>query len=288
MIDSRPWRLARYATYTMKIFNFIAIATAITASATASAQDIAPNTAQGSITVNGQKTEFRYAYAITRTSLSSKKLETVLIISDKPVAANAVADDTERMKAQRRDDLKMIAIKFDDRKTLVSTNFDVAPLVVGVSSNQFKMNVESFTDKALSGRFNSATDHRMLDTTYWFDVRFNSVVMAPPASLSGKQAWDTPQGKVLAEYLRACRAGDKEAIKRVVIAEVKAELDGPKGADTLKLLKALSADTKTAEFGSLTIDGNIAKAKIIKRFKDGSETTGYELRKVGDVWLVNP
>lgn len=284
MIDSRPWRLARYATYTMKIFNFVAIATAITASATAIAQGIAPNTAAGSITVNGQKTEFRYAYAITRTSLSSKKLETVLIISDKPVAANAVADDTERMKAQRRDDLKMIEIKFDDRKTVVGTNFEVAPMVGSAFSTEFKMNVESFTDKALSGRFNSAKDHSM----YSFDVRFNAVVMAPPASLSGKQAWDTPQGKVLAEYLRACRAGDKEAIKRVVIAEVKAELDGPKGADTIKFLKADSADPKTAEFGSLIINGNIAKAKIIKRFKDSSETTGYELRKVGDVWLVNP
>ena len=279
---------ARYVAYTMTIFNLIAIATAVNASATAIAQDIAPNTASGSITVNGQKTEFRYAYAITRTSLSSKKLETVLIISDKPVAANAVADDTERMRAQQRDDLKMIEIKFDDRKTLVGTNFEVAPLVVSAFSTEFKMNVESFTDKELTGRFTSAKDHKMRDNTYSFDVRFNAVMMAPAASLSGKQAWDTPQGKVLAEYLRACRAGDKAAIRRVVVAEVRAELDGPKGVDTIKFLKADAADPKTAEFGSLTVDGNIAKAKIIKRFKDGSETTGYELRKVGDVWLVNP
>jgi hypothetical protein len=260
----------------------------LTASNAANAQDIAPNTAQGSITVNGKKTEFRHAYAVTRTSLSSKKLETMLVISDKPVAPNAVADDTERMRAQQRDDLKMIEIKFDDGKTVVGTNFEVTPVTVSAFSTEFKMTVESFTDKELKGRFNSARDHKFRDNTYSFDARFNAVMMVPAVALSGKAAWDTPQGKVLAEYLRACRAGDKAAIKRVVIAEVRAELDGPKGADTIKFLKADSADPKTAEFGSLTVDSNVAKAKIIKRFKDGTETTGYELRKVGEVWLVAP
>ena len=225
---------------------------------------------------------------MTRASRVDNKSETVLILSDKPLAANTVVDDVERMKVQRRDDIKLIEVKFDDRKTVVGTNFEVAPLAVSTFSSEFKMAVEAFNDTVLTGRYNSASNHKMRDNTYSFDVRFNAVMMAPAASLSGKQAWDTAQGKVPAEYLRACRAGDKAAIKWVVVAEVRAELDGPKGADTIELLKADSADPKTAEFGSLTIDGNIAKAKIIKRFKDGSETTGYELRKVGDVWLVNP
>ena len=47
----------------------------------------------------------------------------MLVISDKPVAANAVADDVELMRAQQRDELIMITIKFDDRKTVVGTNF---------------------------------------------------------------------------------------------------------------------------------------------------------------------
>ena len=154
-------RFARYVAYTMTVFNFMVIATAFTASAAAVAQGIAPNTAQGSIAVNGKKTEFRHAYAITQTSLSSKKLVTVLIISDKPVALNAVADDTKRMRAQR-DDLKMIEIKFDDRKTVVGTNFEVAPVGVSAFSTEFKMNVESFTEKELKGRFNSAREHKWL------------------------------------------------------------------------------------------------------------------------------
>lgn len=258
-------------------------------SMTAIAQDIAQNTAQGSITVNGKKTEFRHAYAVTRSSQRDKKPETILVISDKPLATNAVADDTERMVAQTRDDLKLIEIKFDDGKTVVGTNFEVAPLVVSVFSTEFKMNIESFTDKVLKGRFNSVSDHKMRDNTYSFDVKFNAAMMVPPVpAASGKLAWDTPQGKVLAAYLRACIAGDKAAIKRLVIAEVRSELDGPKAAATMKFLQADSADPKTAEFDSLTVNGNIAKAKITVRRKSSTETTGFELRKVGEVWLVAP
>ena len=281
-------KITGIAVYAINIFAFTALAATVALSATATAQDVAPNTAQGSITVNGKKTEFRYAYAITRLSLRDKKPETVLVISDKPVAANAVADDTERMVAQRRDSLNMIEIKFDDRKALVGTNFEVAPLVVSTFSTEFKMNVESFTDKVLKGRFNSVSEHKMRDITYSFDVRFSALTMAPPSALSGKEAWGTPQGKVLAECLRACRAGDKAAIKRLVIAEVHAELDGSKGAATLNFLAVDSADPSTAEFSSLTVDGNVAKAKITKRSKSSTETTGYELRKVGSAWLVAP
>lgn len=49
----------------MTVFNFMAIAMVFTASAAAFAQSVAANTAQGSMSVNGKKTEFRHAYAIT-------------------------------------------------------------------------------------------------------------------------------------------------------------------------------------------------------------------------------
>ena len=283
MTFARHHRFARYVAYTMTIFNLIAIATAVTASATTIAQGIAPNTAQGSITVNGQKTEFRHAYAVARPARADKKAETVLVMSDKPLAANAVVDDIERMKVQRRDDLKLIEIKFDDRKTVVGTNFEVAPLVVSAFSTEFKMTVETFTDKVLKGRFNSVSDHKMRDNTYSFDLRFNATMMAPPPALAGKEAWDTPQGKVFAEYLRACRVGDKAAIKRVVTEVVRKELDGPKGGELMKFLKEDSADPKTAKFVSLIVDGDIAKAEI----GTGSSITRYQIHRVGQAWLVH-
>ena len=159
------------------------LATTFAATAAISAQDIPATTAQGSITVNGNRTEFHYAYVVTRTSLASKKPETVLIISDKPVAANAVADDTERMVAQRRDGLNLIELKFDEKNTLVGTNFEVAPLVVSAYSTEFKMNIERFTDTQLAGRFNSSSEHKMQNNTYAFDVRFNASMIAPAAGL---------------------------------------------------------------------------------------------------------
>lgn len=281
MSFSMSGTLIRCVVNAMTAFTFVAIAVA--ASATVAAQDIAPNTAQGSITVNSKKTEFRHAYAVTRPARIDKKAETVVIVSDKPLAANAVVDDIERMKVQRRDGLNLIEVKFDDRKTVVGTNFEVAPLVVSAFSTEFKMTVETCTDKVLKGRFNSVSNHKMRDNTYSFDVRFNATMTAPPSALSGKEAWDTPQGKVFAEYLRACRAGDKATIKRVVTDVVRKELDGPKGGELMKFLKEDSADPKTAKFVSLIVDGDIAKAEI----GTGSSITRYQIHRVGQTWLVH-
>ena len=77
-------------------------------------------------------------------------------------------------------------------------------------------------------------------------------------------------------------------MQRVEIPEVARILDSPKSADIMAFLKSDVADPKTAEFSSLTVDGDTAKAKITKRFKDGTETTGYSLHKVGNAWLVDP
>jgi hypothetical protein len=106
---------------------------------------------------------------------------------------------------------------------------------------------------------------------------------APDAT--GQKAWETPAGKALAEFLRASRAGDKAALKRVIVAESVKELDDPQN---MKMLKATSPDPKTAQLESLVINGNVAKVKIVERRKDVVETSGFELRKVGDAWLVAP
>ena len=261
---------------------------AVAMASNAAAQPAAPGTAQGGITVNGKKTELTYAYAITRPSRSSNnKPETMLILADKPLATNAVSDDIERMKVQQRDGVKLIEIKLNDSKTVVGTNFEVPPLVVSAFSSEFQMTIDSLTDTTFRGRFRSASEHKMRDNIYSFDVSFNALMAAAPSAVSGKAAWDTMQGKVLAEYLRASRAGDKAAIRRVVTDVVKKELDGPKSAEFMKFLKADSADPKTARLSILSVSGGIAKVEVGVTSGSSSMTTRYQIHKVGDAWLVD-
>jgi hypothetical protein len=53
---------------------------------------------------------------------------------------------------------------------------------------------------------------------------------ASDTTIKGHAAWDSPQGKVLAEFLRAARAGDKAALRKVMATNQANTLDGSNAA----------------------------------------------------------
>ncbi len=250
----------------------------------------AQNTVQGSITVNGKKTEFLHAYAYTRPAGVKDMVKTTLILTDKPLPAGAVTDSMERMTAQRQGGIKLLEVGFNDDKDIVSFNPEVDALKGSRINSAHKAKLDTFSDQALKGRLFTESELQIRNApgTYSFDVQFNLAMTAPRVpDAAGAKGWETLQGKVLAQYLRAARAGDKAALKRVITADTVKELEGPQSASILKSLKS-EPDPKTAQLESLVVDGNVAKIKVVQRFKDGTETSNYELRRVGDAWLVAP
>jgi hypothetical protein len=248
----------------------------------ANAQSSAQNIAKGSITVSGKKTELLHAYAFMRPPGVKDMAKTTLILADKPLPAAAVTDSMERTTARKLGDIKMLVVGFNDEKDIVSFSPEVDALSGSRIISAHKVTFETFSDQALKGRLFTTGEQQIRNApgTYSFDVQFNVAMTAPRVpDATGKKAWDTPQGKVLADYLRAARASDKAALKRLILPEYVKELDGPKAAEGMKFLKMISPDPKTVEF---------AKIKLVVRHKDATETTGYELRRAGDAWLVVP
>ena len=132
----------------------------------------------------------------------------------------------------------------------------------------------------------SGGEQKEFKNTFGFDVRFDTSMIAPRApDAVGKVAWATPQGKAMAEFFRAARAGDKFALKRIMLAEQVKALDGPDAARFLEFMK-MSPNPKTADFDSLVIDGDNAVAKITERSKDGASSGDYKLRLISGVWFV--
>ncbi len=248
----------------------------------------AQNRGDGSITFNGTQTVFRLAYAV-KVPIGGGKSETTIILTDKPLSARAVTDKGERSIEAQAENITMLELEIDSDKEVFNVRV-VAQRTRGTLSvsNGLKASFDVWSDKLVQGRVTAAEQafgsHRIS-----FDARF---VVAPTDPKQGKTdskaAWSTPQGKVLAEYLRAGRAGDKAAIRRVLIADRAQTLDGPNAADFLEYLKTESVDPATATLDSLTIDGNTAVASITGRTKDMERSRKYPLRKVGDAWFVAP
>ena len=246
----------------------------------------APN-AKGSIIIDGKATDLPYAYAYTAPALSSRKPETILILAAQPLPPKSVTDPFARMKA-RGSGNGMLEFTFDETRALTSVQFGVEPMGGGGYSTSYKFAIASWTDRQMRGRVYTDGELEMFKNRYRFDVSFDITMTVPRApEASGKDAWATPQGKVLAEYLRAARAGDKAALKRVIVADRAKDLDGPMAKDILSFLKE-SADPKTADFDSLTVDGETAEAKITERNKDGAMSSTLRLQRVNSSWMVAP
>jgi len=251
------------------------------------AQSDAPN-ATGGITINGKTTDLPYAYAFAGQSLSSRKPETTLILANKPLSAKSVTDKFARMREARTNGLQRLEFTFDETRTLTSLQFEIEPMGGGGFSTSYKVDVDTFDDTRFKGRAYVEAEQKMFGNVYQFDVRFDAAMTQPrKPDATGAAAWATPPGKALAEFLNAARSGKKAAMKRAIVAERAADLDGPEGARIMSFLKD-SADPRTADFDSLIIDGDSAEAKITTRTKEGASSSNMRLRRVDGVWKVSP
>ena len=256
-------------------------------SAQALAQSPAPgNMASGSITVNGNKTEFKHAYTVVKPSLADNKSETILTLTDKPLSAKALSDSSARSSEMRSNSIQILELTLDADKKIRSVDFSVGTLKGGANTSDYKAEVSRFTATAFAGRVHSGGEQKEFKNVFSFDLRFDTAMVAPRGpDATGKAAWATAQGKVLADFLTAARTGDKATLKRVMMAQQAKQLDGQNARQLLEFLK-MSPNPKTAEFDSLIIDGDSAEAKIAERSKNGATASDYKLRLVNSVWFV--
>lgn len=255
----------------------------------AGAQALPTGTARGAIVIDGNATELRHAYALATTSLSERKPETILILADKALSPKALTDTFARMSEARENDVKRLEFTLDEKQVITSLQFAIEPLSGGGFSSSWRLALDKAGGKPTwSGRVSTEGELKLFDNRYQFDVQFNAAPVAErkPAA-SGAVAWATPQGKVVAAYLRAARAGDKAAIKRAVGPEAGAVLDTPEGAQILEFLKE-SPDPAKADFDGLFIDGDSAEARLTERTREGASSSTIRLRRVGGQWMVSP
>ena len=143
-------------------FNLATCATALLSLGFLSIQAFAENTAIGSITVNGNKTELKYAYTLVTTSLADKKAETILMITDKPLSAKAVSDTFVRSSETRSNNVQVLQLTLDNDKKIRSVDFSVGPLKGGANTSDYKAEVARFTPTAFAGRVTSGGAQKAL------------------------------------------------------------------------------------------------------------------------------
>jgi hypothetical protein len=171
--------MIRYTRRTAMVLAALSLV-AIPLSATDGKAEPADGKAEGTLTVNGKITKVAYAYARSVPDFfDNTKTDTQVIVSDVPLDAHALADDSVRSDLASQGKLHAFEITIDATGTPVSTawrhNGFEGPMPSGLSSaDVFTKKV--LDDKFVEGSYKSADQEEFFGNTYSFDVTFRAAI----------------------------------------------------------------------------------------------------------------
>ena len=141
---------------------------------------LADGKAEGTLTVNGKTTKVAFAFARSVPGFFDKNVNDILVIvSDVPLDAKALADESARARMAKAGKLHAFEITVDAAGEPVSTAWRhdgfKGPAPSGLSSD------DVFTKKVLDGKFveggyKSAAGEEFFGSTYAFDVSFRAAI----------------------------------------------------------------------------------------------------------------
>ena len=159
---------------------FALLTTALPATSGRAGSALGDGAAAGTLTVNGKTTTVAHAYALSVPGFFDKNTnDTLVIVSDVPLDAKALADEFARAALAKAGKLHAFEITIDASGTPVSTawrhNGFNGPMPSGLSSaDVFTKKV--LDDKFVEGSYKSAEEAEFFGNHYAFDVTFRAPI----------------------------------------------------------------------------------------------------------------
>ena len=164
----------------MALAAFALLTTTLPATSGWAGSALGDGAAAGTLTVNGKTTTVAHAYALSVPGFFDKNTnDTLVIVSDVPLDAKALADEFARAALAKAGKLHAFEITIDASGTPVSTawrhnGFD-GPMPSGLSSDDvFTRTV--LDGKVVEGGYKSAAPGDFFGNSYAFDVTFRATI----------------------------------------------------------------------------------------------------------------
>jgi hypothetical protein len=245
-------------------------------------------TAKGQLTVNDDTIELQHAYATAQPGFFDETKEDIVVfVSNVTLSDEAVPDMWERHKV---DKYVEVSIDADQQPISVKVNHPAFQASPSGTSTTFILELSTFDEKTVAGRFYSETEQEFFGTTYTFDFTFQAEIQRkaelPPATEEEKEAAaNSPQAAVFLEYITAAHASDVDALKTLVAGELAQELDGPDQEDILEFLKMFTP--KEVEFQRIVKEEGDSATLIANAQAEGATSKGtLDFVKEGGTWRL--
>jgi hypothetical protein len=242
-----------------------------------------PPNSRGGLEIAGKMTPLDFAYAVPQ-----RNGEMLVILSDKTLGTKELKDVFARIHLADSGEVHLVEITLDK---------DKSPISVSVRHNAFMTNggglstddtyeAEKSDKNTIAGRFYRKRPGEFDGVTYSYDATIKASIWAePPPTFAGEAAKNSPQGKVALALLKAGRAGDAKAIRKLLTEDDAKDLDGPMGKDILEMMK-MGPDPRKSKIMRVDVAGENADVTFEQSSKNGVESTTIHLRLVNGEWKV--
>lgn len=247
--------------------------------------------AEGVLTVNGEAVNLQFAYAITKPGTFDENTEdTLIFLTNMPLETGMLTEGGLLQQLERTGELKSVELTLNADQEPISIRvrhqaFGSGPS--GRGSEEFAL-VAASPDR-IEGKLFTTKVEDFFDTTYEYNVSFNADIFrktpAGPATAEDmKTASDSPQATIYRALTDAVMAGDVEAMKPLVIADLLTELDSPNAPEVVGFLQTIMP--KQVEFLRLTINGDSATLEMQSKDEGALQAGTVDFTLDGNDWKI--
>jgi hypothetical protein len=246
--------------------------------------------ASGTFTVNGKTVQLKYVYALIKPDLFHEEKDALyVVLSDAPIEESKLRSPMGLFDSAKAGALHAIEVKFDEEAQpsdgqLYNNNFKDASNVSVSGMHKFvPRHFEA--GKLIAGKLYVEPQSSFGDEDKWvYSVTFSASIMPKPVEKLA--ALDSPPALAVHAFLRAIAGKNKEAIKKTIMPNMAADLDGPQGAQMMAMLPAMF-DPKMKITKVVMHGDDKAEVTLQQKEKGLSEKTTITTAKLNGAWRVS-
>lgn len=246
-----------------------------------------PGAAKGAFVAGGKTVQMRHVYALIKPDTFDETKDTLyLFFTDVPVTEEMVREEFGLSQPFRDGKLTAIEMRLDENKSprgaqLYHQGLEDPLSISGIG----KLDLKYYDGKRISGRLYSGPEESF-GKSWEFTIDFTADIKPKPAPVPEKLLpLDSAPAKLALAFLKAARAHDKAAMKKLVSPDMAADLDGPQGDEIMKMMPEMFPPTMKL---TKVVQKGDDKADIVftERSKGGSATTTMKAAFVNGGWIL--
>lgn len=252
----------------------------------------AAGSVSGTLTINGKKHNLTHVTAFRmKDSFEPKKQQTRLLVTTAPVPAEVLESEFEMMRLGKERGIFGLMIDLGDSSSGINyVLLSSSDATISGSETPSPLETSVKTPTRIEGEMKMAQDKEVGSTRYRasFKVATDVTPMkvdAPPTAAETAAAQQHPATKAYLAFVQAVRTGNKANMRKGVVPEKAAMMDGPDFAEQLKFIQTMMS--KNIKVVKATENGD--KATLMATGMDGSRPTSGKItmKMVEGTWRVD-